>query len=128
MVVTVIPVSMHHIGHRIKNISTEASSDSWQDSKEVSHATLTPLRRFDAFAGRAESLGNNGFDIVLVLRNTESELKVELFLMKTGVGVYAVDLAAELEEGDSTGSVIEFVWLDVNNISKRTEKWYRLSA
>ena len=48
--------------------------------------------------------------------------------MNTGVGVYAVDLAAELEEGDSTGSVIEFVWLDVNNISKRTEKWYRLSA
>ena len=60
----------------IKNTSSDASSNSQRASKEGIHATLTPLRRFDAFAGRAEGIKNPGGDIILVLGKAETELKV----------------------------------------------------
>ena len=44
-----------------------------------------------------------------MLVNAEAELKVGFFLTNMGVDVYAVDLLSELKEGESIGSVIEFV-------------------
>ena len=38
--------------------------------------------------------------------------------MNMRVGVYAVDLTAELEEVESAGSVIKFVWIDINSINR----------
>ena len=71
---------MRRIGRNIKNISTDASSNSQYASDEVIHATLTPLRSIDAFVERAEVLDKPGGDIVLMLRKAEAELKVDLFL------------------------------------------------
>ena len=45
----------------------------------------------------------------MVLGITETELKIGFFLINMGVYVYTVILAAELEEGESSGSLIEFV-------------------
>ena len=61
------------------------------------------------FVGRAEGIGNPGGDIVIVLGKAEAELKIDFFLTNTGVDIYAVDLAAESEECDSSGYLIEFV-------------------
>ena len=43
-----------------------------------------------------------------MLGKVEAELKVNVFLNNTGVDVYAVDIADESREVDSTRSIIEF--------------------
>ena len=43
-----------------------------------------------------------------------------------GVGVYAVYLAAELEEGESAGSVINFLWIDVDSLARHIILFYIL--
>ena len=70
---------MRHICISVKNISTVASSNSQWAFEEVSHTTLTPLGRFDVFAGRADALDNPGGNIVLVLGKLEAELKIIFF-------------------------------------------------
>ena len=45
-----------------------------------------------------------------------------------GVGVYAVDLAAELEEGESAGSVVKFVWIDVESLARHIVERYFLQV
>ena len=117
---------MRHSGLSIKNISTDAISNSWLDFKEGIHTTLTPLGRFDTFTGIAEGLNNPGGDIVLVLGKSEAEPKIDFFLTSTGVYVYAVNLAAESEKGESARSLIEFVWIDVNSVARRIDKRYHL--
>ena len=42
------------------------------------------------------------------------------------VYVYAVNIAAELGEGESTGSLIEFVGIDVDSLVRRIDKRYSL--
>ena len=58
---------------------------------------------------RYDGLDNPGGGIVLVLGKAESELKVVFFLTNIGVSVYAVNLAAESEEGEFAGSIIDFL-------------------
>ena len=65
---------MHQIGLSTKKISADAISNSWRASKEGSHATLTPLGRFYAFAGRAEGISDPGGEIILVLGKADTEL------------------------------------------------------
>ena len=43
-----------------------------------------------------------------MLGREETELKVGLLMMNMGVDVYAVNISTELEEGESSGSVIDF--------------------
>ena len=76
---------MLRIGISIKNISTDASSNSWRASKEVIHAILTPLGRFDVFVGRSEGLDDPGGDAVLVLEKSEAELKFDFFWKLRGL-------------------------------------------
>ena len=45
-----------------------------------------------------------------------------------GVVVYTVNLTAESEEGDSSGSVIEFVCLDTISIARWIEEHYQLQV
>ena len=47
-------------------------------------------------------------------------------MMNVGVGVYAVNIATELEEGESTGSVIDFFWLDIDSLDRLVEERYWL--
>ena len=117
---------MRRIGISIKNISNGARSNSQWSSKEVSHATLTPLGSFGAFWGGAEGIDDPGGNIVIVLGKAEAELKVNVFLTNTGVDVYAVDIADELREVDSTRSIIEFFYLDINILVRRIKKCYLL--
>ena len=49
-------------------------------------------------------------------------------MKNTGVDVYALDLAVESEEGESYGSVIEFVWLDATSLARRIYEccWFQV--
>ena len=117
---------MRHISLRIENISTDTISNIKQESKDRSHATIYPLGSFYAFVGRAEGINDPGDNIVLVLGKSEAEPKIDFFLTSTGVYVYAVNLAAESEKGESARSLIEFVWIDVNSVARRIDKRYHL--
>ena len=52
-------------------------------------------------------------------------MKVD-FLINMGGNVYDVDIKALLEEGESSVSIIEFLWIDVDIISRRIDKHYWL--
>ena len=43
-----------------------------------------------------------------------------------GVYVYTVNLTVELEEGESSRTLIEFVWIDIDSLARRIDKRYRL--
>ena len=49
-------------------------------------------------------------------------------MMNIGVDVYAVNLAAESEEGESARSIIEFVWIDANSLAIHIEGRYCLQV
>ena len=43
-----------------------------------------------------------------------------------GVDIYAIGIAVESEYCESAGSIIKFLWIDVNSLARRIDKRYRL--